>query len=215
MTPTELETAIRERYNALNDTFFSQSEIFNYIYHAQCILAVTCNAIQNKATATTTSGTREYAFPTNAMAIKRVEYNGRKLTPISFKEDDALTLSDSTTQDLGTPSFYSQWDKTIYLRPTPDSSSATLTYYVYSMPQAVTTVSTLDVPAEFHMSLSYFALYMMSLKDQNESMALAYVKMWDAEVARCKQWQRKMYSSDSFRGIQDLEMLPNTIVGNM
>lgn len=215
MTPTELETAIRERYNALNDTFFSQDEIFNYIYHAQTILATECLAIQNTSTTTSTSGTRAYAYPSTTIAIKRVEYDGRKLTPISFKEDDALTLSDSGTSDSGTPCFYAQWDKSIYLRPTPDTSSLTISFYTYDLPAAVTAVSTLSVPSEFHMSLSYFALYMMALKDQNEGMGLAYKRLWDEEVARCKKWQRKSYSSDSFRGVQDMESLPNTIIGNL
>ena len=39
MTPGEIETAAREQYNAVNDTFWSSAEIMNLIFQATSEMA--------------------------------------------------------------------------------------------------------------------------------------------------------------------------------
>lgn len=75
MTPSEIETAARQLYNATQDTFFTQAEILNRIYAAELTLCREAISIQAYTTSTSTSGTGTYNFPTNFIAVKRLTYD--------------------------------------------------------------------------------------------------------------------------------------------
>ena len=122
MTPTQLESAARQRYNAVNDSFWSQAEMLGMIYQAQMELAAECLVIQNKYTTTTVASQQAYAWPTRAISIKRVTYDGAKIDPIDMREDDAISLSNTTSIATGTPQFYFSWENSIYLQPVPSEA---------------------------------------------------------------------------------------------
>lgn len=87
MTPSELELAARNRYNAVDDPHYSSAMIMDIIYQASMQLAIECHCIERTYTTTSTNGTREYSYPTNAIAIRRVEYKGQKLLPSTLERD--------------------------------------------------------------------------------------------------------------------------------
>lgn len=212
MTPADLNTFVRQSYNAVNDTHFVDSEMMNYIYQASMILATTAKIIQGVDTSTlTVVGTRTYAYPTRYIAPTRLEYNNMRMDPIDFIEDDMLTLSNSSDLSQGTPRYYAIWNKFIYLRPVPDSVY-TIRFYGYKEPNVVTISDvTLEIPSEFHTALSYFMLFRMCVKDGNLQLGSYYSQLWQAEVERAKQWQRERENSDQFDVVKDYQAMPFNI----
>src|SRR3990167_9776787 len=121
MTPAQIELSARRRYNAVNDTMWSESEMWDMIYGACLEVSDEGYVIERTYTVSTVASTQDYDFPTNTIAVKRATWDGRKLTRIDMIEDDALTGLNQTTTDTGNPEFYWIWNDTISLRPVPSS----------------------------------------------------------------------------------------------
>lgn len=206
MTPVDVAEFARQQYNAVNDSFFADEELYRHIWHAQNILAREAKVIENTYTTTTVASQQEYTFPTNAIAIKRITWNGMRLTPITFREDDWLTGFNAATTSTGTPSSYAIFDRVIYLRPLP-SAAYTLKLFTFDEPGEVSSTSTLDVPTDLHLELTSFLLWKMSLKDQNFDAAQYYEQQWKEAVLRARAWARKRQTADSFRVVRDEEAL--------
>lgn len=214
MTPIALAQYARQKYNAVGDTFFSDTELFGHIYDAQMQLATEANCIRRIFTATTVIGQQEYSKPTNTIMIKRVTYDGQKLHPYTMREDDAVTLSNQSTTNTGYSQYYFEWDTSIFLRPVPESA-VELKIFSYNMPQEVTSNSTLEVPTRYHLDISIYLLAVMTAKDRNYDGSDRYMAQWQARVAKAKAYERKMLRGDSFSVIQDWETLPITVLGTI
>lgn len=213
MTPTELEEYARQNYNAVGDTFYGQTELFRHIFNAQMELARESNCIRRVYTSPTVIGTQEYAKPTNTISIKRVTFNGAKLTAIDMREDDALTGNNADTGAQGTPVYYYEWGSSIFLRPVPDEVG-TLKIFAFDQPQTVSATSTLDVPERYHHDIAIYILAFMALKDKNPQMHQTYKGLWDDLVLKAKASERKLLRGDSFRGVQDENTLYSTWIGS-
>lgn len=210
MTPLQIETAVKTRYNAVGDSYFPTDMVMDAIYQASMQLALEANVIEQTYSTTSTSGTNEYSFPTTAIAIKKVEYNGKKLFPCSL-DDDPKT---STTEVTGTPTHYAIWGKELVLFPTPDTSSLTIKVFTYNMPSAVSSTSTLEVPSEYHLAMIDFVLSLFYAKDQNTQMADYHRGLWERSVQRIKRTQAKQKVGDRYfvvRDEYDLSILPGVI----
>lgn len=214
MTPQQVEEAARRRYNGESDTFFSQDEVFKVIYEAELELATAGLVIEAKDTSTSTvAGTRAYAFPSNFIALKRVEYNGIKLELSDFRDDDRLTVQNSTTTQQGTPSYYQIFAKQIYLRPIPDAVQ-TLTVYGYKEPTMLTTASTtLSTPTEFHMDLVDFVTMILCAKDKDYEGVALYQQRWSDAKKRARQWMRRRMRADGFNSVKNEESYTTTFLG--
>ncbi len=218
MTPAEILTYARARYNATGDTFFTDNELYYSIYQAELELSNEMNMVEAIYTTTTTAGTREYAFPTQTRVIKRVEFINlsniaNKLEPITFREDDALTLVNVASTTQGTPQFYSTFNFTIYLRPVPDTSACTIKVYSYNEPQVVVSTTVLDTPTPFHMDIVDYVVMQMYLKDKDPTMAQAYKALWDQAKMRCKRWVQKKKRGDAFTVVMNEDNLAVTLSG--
>lgn len=211
MTPVQLEEYCRLRYNAVGDTFWSSDEIQKYITDGCMELARDCLVIERTYTSTTVNGTQSYDFPTNAMAIKRVTWDGYKLTPIDMRDDDAITGMNMATTDTGNPRYYWIWDNAIYLRPIP-GSAATLKLWTVNFPSTVTTTSTLEIPDQFHLRLADFVNQQMAAKDQNFKGAEYYGQLWEKDKEDVKKWMRKMKRADGFASVKDENMVVETYI---
>lgn len=215
MTISDLITQTRAQYNATNDTFFADSEIIHYYYEACAIFAREAYLIEATNTATTTvAGTQTYTVPTYAIIIKRLTYNGQKLEPIDFRQDDGITGMDQNTTNQGTPTFYSIFNRQVYLRPIPDAAQ-TLKYFTYNMPQPLTSGSTLEIPEQFHMALIPYALSRMYAKDKDFNAAGYYERLWNKEVLEAKKWSKKMRRGDAYAVVKSEEAMAETIIGHV
>jgi hypothetical protein len=212
MTVSELETAARQRYNAVGETFWSASEIQNLMYSACLELSTETQCIERVYTTDTTIGEQDYDFPTSTIAIKRVTYNGRKLRAVNMREDDALTLNNQSTAETGSPQYYTVWNYTISLRPIPDSVYA-LKIYSINEPQEITNTSILEVPVEFQMRLVNYMLSEMYAKDKDINTASYYLKKWEKDKNDIKRWMKLRKRTDSYARVMDEETLPETFLG--
>lgn len=207
MTPSELEERVRNRYNSIGDSFWSQDEIFGLITDAQTQAARECLLIERTFTTTTTAGVQEYSFPTNAIAIKRVTWNGQRVDPIDMIEDDALTGMNTGNVAEGTPTVYFQWNYTISLRPLPGSAE-TLKIWAYCTASEVEANSSLEIPEQFHSDMLNYVLMEMLMKDKNYTGASKYEERWEKSMLRMKAWAKKRKRADGFAVVKSEEMIP-------
>lgn len=214
MTPAQVEEAIRRRYNAVNDSFFAQDEIFKIIYEAETILAIEDKVIEDlDASITTVAGTRAYDFPSNTLEIKRIEYNGQKLEKVDLRDDDQITLWNRTTTTQGTPKYYLTFGEKIYLRDIPDAAQV-LSIYRYKLPTLLTTASTtLTVPTYCHTALINYGAMIVALKDQNAAMADRYGAAWESDRKRIQKIAKMRKRGDTFASVKDEESIGTTLIG--
>ena len=217
MTPAQIVTAARRKYNSTSSSFYSDAEIYDLIYQAELEIALETKILEGRTVISggSVDGTQGYAFPTGCLEVRRVEYNGQKLKYIDFQQDDALTLANSNTTAEGTPQYYYIWDSTIYLRPIPDTSSVQIRVYYYKEPTAVTTAGqTLEVPAALHLMMVDRIAAELAAKDQNFDTAQYYMDLWlNSHMPRIKRWARKRKTGDAFKVVKDEEALAGTILG--
>lgn len=220
MTPLDINTYARARYNATGDTFFTDTEIYYSIYQAELELAAEVPGIIEVYLSATslTQGTRQYPFPAQARAIKRIEFVNlagiaNKLEPITFREDDALTLVNVASTTMGSPQFYETYNYQIYLRPVPDTTGTTINIYSYNEPVVVTSMTTLEIPSIFHMDLCDYVVFQMYLKDKNLEIATAYAQKWETAKARIKRWVQKKKRTDAFTVTMNEDNLAVTLTG--
>lgn len=199
MTPAELETQARARYNATGDPHFTTLELRTAMYQAEMELALEAFVIEEVTTTASVPSTQTIAFPTNCFAIRRIEYDGKKLRPTTLESDP----KNSTTEVTGTPGAYGIWNNTIYLYPTP-SSIKTVKIFHYSVPTALTTASTsLSVPVRYHTDIIDMVLSVMYAKDQNTGMATYHRNLWESNVNKIKRERRKEKRGDQFLVVGD------------
>lgn len=212
MTPTQVILASRNAYNAVGDSFFSDDEILGLLYDACLEMSRESLVIERVYSTSTVIGTQEYDFPANTIAIKRVTYDGRKLRPISFREDDTITGLNQANTTQGTPEYYYQWNETIGLRAIPDAVK-TLQIYSYNEPAVIATTSTIEIPSMFHRGLVYYVVAEQAAKDLNFSAAQYYQNKWVKVLSDAKKWARKRKRTDSPANVQDEESLVGTYLG--
>ena len=216
MTPTQVETAARRKYNAVGSGFYGQDELFDIMTHAVNEALHEANMVVEAvdSSQTSTASTQSYSFPTDFTSIKRIEFNGEKLKRIDFREDDALTLQDSDTTDTGTPQYYFVWNETYYLRPIPDTSSLTIKVFGYKRQPRITSDSvSIVLPEQFHMDLTNKLASEMAAKDDNFQMARHYAELWSLDKVRMRKWAQKRKRGDSFAIVKDEEALAVTLLG--
>lgn len=209
MTPTDLETYIRQRYNAVGDNFFPQAEIFNFLWKAQMELAVEFDVIKRVYTTVTVASQRAYDWPTNAIKLIRMTYDGEKLEPNDFSDDDTYTGSDENETVTGRPYWYQQFGTSFYLRPVPGTAEAGMTIKLYTsdMPSVPVSAGTLDVPAQYHVFLADYALHAMCSQDQNANMADRYLSYWQESKKLVQQLEKKKLSADRLPVVRDIETM--------
>jgi hypothetical protein len=205
MTPDELITKARQRYNAVGDTFFSDSELYDLIWEAEIELAMETQCIEDTFSTTAVSGQREYVKPSNCIAVKHVTYNGVTLVPVNLDEDDILTGYDEDTTATGTPTNYAEWESSIFLRPTPNSSSTTIKLWFYAKPTQVTQATTLEVPEEYQLAIIDFIVHNMAKKDCNENFAAYNLQRWENSKIKFRAWEAKKRRRNQAAHVQNLD----------
>jgi hypothetical protein len=212
MTPTELVTAARNKYNAVGDSLWSDAELYGLFYEACQELAIESELIQGRDTSiTTVASTQRYSYPTRFIAIKRVEYDGRKLVKIDDRDADAVNLYQSDIS-TGTPAYYWHWNDEIYLYPTPDAA-ATVTIYGYKEHSEIEASTTIQIPTIFQRDLVDYVAAEMAVKDENYEMAQHYQQKWELAKMKVKRWVAKRKRGDSFASVKIEDAAPMSIVG--
>lgn len=213
-TPSQIQADARRKYNATGDTFFVDDDFYDLIYEAETQLAEEALVIEKVYSTTSVVSQREYSWPSTAIAIKRIEYDGAKLRYSTFRDDDDYTLSDTDTTDTGTPDYYQLWDRTIYLRPIPGTADLTIRIFTYDRPNLQSTGSAnLDTPEQFRKDIVNFVVAHMAMKDGNQQVANMYMQRWDLALKRAIRWQRKRSNADLPKRTQNVDCFPMTHLG--
>jgi hypothetical protein len=113
-------------------------------------------------TKSTTDGTAYVTVPSNFLYITEVydTTNNRKLNQISWKKYIEYTDRTTTTAE-GEPTEWVRSTGYIYLHPTPDTSSETLTVYYKKLVADLTGTQTTDIGAEWDDVILELAAYKM------------------------------------------------------
>lgn len=201
---TELITYARQQYNAVGDTFFSDDEARLEIYQAQMELAKETKCIRSVFTTTSVSSQQTYAFPTAALEIKRVTFNGDKVRPDSL--ENVLDLTSSTGAATGTPYIYAIWNETLYFGPIPNAAQ-TIQIFSINEPGTITSSATaLEVPSRYQAELVEFVLWKWCLKDKNYQGATLHQTLWQKCVDRAKAYERLMLRGNGFSIVRNEDM---------
>jgi hypothetical protein len=198
-TLTELSDVIRQRYNAVGDPYFSDDMIRNAIFQAEATLAKEGWLIEDSFSTTSVIGTREYAFPTNTLAVREVRYNNDPLVKIPLKYDP----KSGTAEPTGTPNEYGIWDNVIFLFPTPDTALDTIMVRTFVYPQRLTASSALNLPCEYQIDVCDYVLAQFALKDGNIQLHNAYMSAWLAIVDKAIKNKARMLRADRCAVVKD------------
>lgn len=202
MTPTEIETSARQRYNAIGDTHWSQNEILDLIYAASMDLALKTYCIKNLYQTTSTVSQDELAVPTNSVAIKRIEYDYRKLEPISERQRDDIIGHNAASSVLGTPEGYVLFGQSIFLVKTPSETGKVIRIWSFDQPSSVENDSTLDIPVRYHHYLIDYIMAKMFAKDRRFDLTQYHMSQWDANVDYAKIFELKRSAKDTIQQVQ-------------
>lgn len=204
MAPDDIILQARQAYNAVGDSFFSAAELYNLIWQAEQILAIETKCIEDTLTTSTVASQHEYEKPSTCLSVKRVTYDGTSLIPIGFMEDDAVTGYSAATTQTGTPTYYYEWETSIFLRPIPNEVK-TLKIWFHAKPQTVTAATTLEVPEEYHMMIVDFLLQHMFGKDGKAAMAAYHMGQWNIQVNRVRTWEAKKRRGNQAAAVKNLD----------
>ena len=212
MTPQQIETAVRRLLNAEGSSFWSQAEIIeNYLYFAALELSRETHCIENRYTTTSVASQQEYAVPSRMISIKRVEYDSEKLMPIDFQKLDSIDLNTNTTI-TGDPQYYYYFDDVFGLHPTPDTAGLTIKIYSYDEEDALTAMSTLETPSQYHNELVMGTAYYMTLKELGHPHTPLFERRWMQSIEKVRRSVR-MRNKDNFAIVKREEDLPGTHLG--
>lgn len=215
MTPAQILATIRNQVYETTAAFYTDAEIYSYMWQAEQDLAEITKSTEAKDTSVTSStGTQLYNVPSTVAYIHRVEWDGVKLKKIDLTEEDALDFNQyGSTKQQGSPNFYFQWGNQIGLYPVPNDAK-NVTMYYYAEPSVITSASTaFTLPSILHRYIPDYALYRMYAKDQDEGRAQFHRQQWEANLIRAKQLWSKRMNEDKYWVVRDTENYAQTELG--
>lgn len=217
MTPSEVETAARRLLNAVGSQFWSSEEIIgDYLYMSALEMATETHCIENRYTTTSVASQQEYAVPSRMIAVKRVTWDGNKLKPITPLQLDSIDQN-SVTTTVGTPQYYYYYDDAFGLYPIPDSAK-TIKIHSCDEPDKPTSLTTLEIPTQFHGYLVIGVAYYMSLKELGHPHVQRFEFQWNGAnnrnsmIAKVRRSMRMRFKDQLHTVIRE-EDQPSTHLG--
>jgi hypothetical protein len=215
MTPNQVLETIRDQVYETSANFWSDAEIYRYMWTAECELASLIECTEATCTAIpTVANQQEYTKPTNLIDIKRVTYGNKPLKKVTKREKDFydFNLVDGTDFSGEPDSFY-EWAALIGLYPIPTEVKS-LTIYGIVQPTVITSASVaFTVPQEYTHYFIDFCLHRMYAKDQDETRSDRHFKIWENNLVKAKdKWMRKRVSGKVFV-VKTEDQYPTTELG--
>jgi len=207
MTPANIVESAQRRYNAENDSFYSDDELFGLIYEAQLEIQQETRITESTdSSITTVSGTRTYSLPTNWTDLLRVEYDGCPLDLIDFDVDDQITGEQPDTTGTGTPTAYFLHNELIYLRSVPDAAK-TLKLFGWKQPTDITAgTDAILIPSMWHHVLIDYVTSEIAFKDNNNSVGSYYANKFERNVVKIKRYVARRKRGGGFAVVKSEEL---------
>jgi len=186
MTPAQALSSVRNQLNETTAAFWSDAEIYGYLWEAESLLGAELGLFQAYSAHTTVTGTSVYTFPDSLNRIENVTYDGKKLKAADMRDRALLDGMDyGSTRPTGNPEIYVPWNEKIYLSPVPTTAAA-LEFWFYKHPAQITTSSTVFSIQDLSIQqmLPDYAVWKASLKDQELNRADRHKQYWDENVRR-------------------------------
>jgi hypothetical protein len=209
-TLADIVTSCRQRYNAVGDRFFSDEELYGLVYEAEMEMATECEVIEEIYTTSTVASQREYDYPTRALRISRITYDGQRLRPIDFVEDDVMTGAKETTTATGDPTSFAIFADRLFLRPTP-SAVGTIKIYAVTEPSEPTAItSSMTIPQRYRLSVKDYVLSQMFAKDKNGNMVAYHEGRWQRAISAAKRFEMKRQVGDQYKIVKPFDLVDET-----
>lgn len=204
MTPAQALTRTRLNLNETTAAFWTDAEIYSYMWEAECILAGKLGLFEATTAHTTVTGTSVYTFPSSMLRIARLTYDGKKLKKADFTDRDYLDGTDyGSTVQSGKPEIYIEWGQEVTLFPVPDAA-ATLRWHFLKAPSEITAAAAFSVKDEsLQQMIPDYCVYKCSLKDGELSRADRHQKAWEANVLRAESMWVDKKSEDRIYHVKD------------
>jgi len=215
MTPAQILQTVRDQINEPVANFWSDSEIYNYQWQAECIIndLTKCNE-QTNSSISTTSDVAEYSMPTGLLFITRVTWDYVRLKKIDFRElENREWLTYGQVIQSSEPDSYYIFGNNIGLYPTPNQSQNVKIWGIWQ-PSSITTASSgFDVPEYFHHLFPDYCLWRVWSKDQESDRAAFHKDQWEKNLQQAViSWQTRQ-RSDKIFVTKDSNLYPNTLGG--
>lgn len=178
MTLAQAIEVLRRRHNAESDTFWSDNELYQLITNRCNEVLSYIGLLEDTTTVNSAASTQAYDFPSDAVAIRQINYLNIKLKQLTFAQWDRFAAENSVTS--GRPRYWVKWARQYLLVPQPDTSSETITIYYYKEHPYIdgSIQTTIDIPSVLHSHLIIGVLADMFAKDQNPNMVRYYEDRW-------------------------------------
>jgi len=188
MTPPNLLTLIRNRAAETSAGFWSNLEIYDYMWLGEIILAQRTGCTESSGTFDTVSGTREYTISTSVgtdvMTISRVTWYTYPLEKTDLNGVDVLEgVSYGSSGQSGQPTAYYEYANEIGFSPNPNAAQECKVFYRAKPVKLTASSTSFTVPDEYGNYLAEYCLYLMFMKDQElKTEAANYFSQWEINV---------------------------------
>lgn len=187
MTPAQALARCRQQINETTAAFWSDAEIYGYMWEAESILAGKLGLFQAISAHTTVTGTSAYTCPDSMLRLSRITYDGKKLKKADFTERDYLDGTNyGSTPSSGKPQIYTEWGQSVYLLPVPDAA-ATLNFFYLKAPSEITASASFSVKDEtLQQMIPDYCVWKCSMKDGELTRADRHQNAWEKNVLRAE-----------------------------
>jgi len=196
----------RGHLNAINDDFWSDDELYRYLYSAEVELSNHVpSVIENTHVVTGSTSTSQYSIPEGVKIIKKMNWNGYPLSKITEMRKDAENLGANTTTD-GTPQGFIEWNGGFTAFPAPSDDSE-FRMWTQDLPTLTTAADTsVSVRAEYHPILSEGVASRMAAKEAGHPQQNRLDVSWQNAINNVKKAERKRIRGTGFRMTRIEEM---------
>jgi hypothetical protein len=176
----------RLRINESSTKFHTDANLVLYCNEAQKYVVRETKCLEAIDTSNTSiSGTQNYALPSDFMALRRVLYDGKKVSKTDFLEIDESGIDE--TDYSGTPKSYYLWNDTLYFIPIPSVTGHAIKIFYYNNPATITaTTDTLETNTLYDDLLVSYMVYLAFIKDGEEQKADYQMQECNAKLSLIK-----------------------------
>lgn len=204
MTPAQALTRVRTQINETTAAFWTDAEIYGYMWEAECVLAGKLGMFQATTAITTVTGTSSYTFPAGYQRISRLTYDGKKLKKGDFTDRDYLDGTNyGSTPETGRPEMYTEFAGSVYVFPVPDEAKV-LRYFGVKAPTEITAAAAFSIPEEtIQQMIPDYCVWKCSLKDGELNRADRHKLAWDRSVLMAESIWVDRKSDDRIYAVKD------------
>lgn len=163
----DIKNRVLSTFGDIDSIQVTDDDIIRWVNDGQRELGMRYELKQVKATHDIVGSEANYTLPTYVYKVYSVLVDNKALVRIPIQE---YTQWEERNTEEGTPFYYTVWDRTLILGPTPDKSKTNgLTIYYVRLPLPVTSMNDEPtVPVEYFNTLTEYVLGQAYLLDNDK-----------------------------------------------